>query len=107
MSKELASQQGITDMVQKARQRIIAKEPKAGIEQQTTEKANRLVNEAIGTFLRMRQIKYTPTTQAQAVEMIYFLLRDAMRHMEHDELLVLCAFQNAIVAAEKLRSQLI
>lgn len=76
-------------------------------EQEVTERADRIVGDTLLKFLTQRDIKITPTTMPQAVEMIHPMLKDAFRDWKHEELLTLIAFQNSIVAAHNLQSELI
>lgn len=93
----------ISDQAQKFSASTVGK----SLEQEVTERADRIIGDTLMRFLAQRQIKITPTTMAQAVEMIHPMLKDALRDWTHEELLTLVAFQNSIVAAHNLQRDLI
>lgn len=96
-----------TEQANELAAKIASKESQKTIEELVTEKADKMVAESCKSFLTMRNIKVTPTTMKEAVFMLYDLNKQAMKDWSFDELLVLAAFQNAIISAEQLHQELI
>ena len=87
--------------------KILASQPQRTIEEDVTDRAEKVVEECCKSFLRMRDIKVTPTTFGEAVRMLYDLNRVEFGKFTKDELVILTAFQNAIISVESLRNELI
>ena len=87
--------------------KLAAKLPQKSREQIVTERADALVAECILRFLRMRDIAVVPTTRAEAVRLVHHLLIDEFKKWTKEELLILVAFQNAIISTEQLHDNLI
>lgn len=87
--------------------KIAATKPQKTHEEEVTEWAEKIVVDSIQVFVRMRNIRIVPTTFAEAVEMVYNLQKAEFTKWTKEDLLILCSFQNALIATQKLQSELI
>lgn len=110
MSSEISpseQKQLVTSIINSQAKKFSASVTGKSLEQEVTERADRIVGDTLLHFLAQREIKVIPTTMAQAVEIIHPMLKDALRQWSHEELLTLVSFQNSIIAAHNLSSELI
>jgi hypothetical protein len=84
-------------------QQVAAKEAQRTPEDLMTERADKVTSDCIQTFLRMRNLKVTPTSFAEGVQMLYDLHKAEFNKWSKDELVVFASFQNSIIACEQLR----
>lgn len=100
--------EGVTSAVaEQVAQEIVAKSPVRTREEDVTDAAAKLVSGVIERYVRQRDIDLKPTTQREAVESIYKMIREDMRTWPHDDLLIEVSFILALTVVQELRSRLI
>jgi hypothetical protein len=102
-----AIQQITAEAANEIAQKVATKQAQRSQEEIVTDKAEKIISDVCQTFLRMRDIKVTPTSFSAAVKMIYDLNKAEFNKWSKEELVILAAFQNAIISTEQLRAELI
>lgn len=86
---------------------LAAKSPIRTREEDVTDKAAKLVNLCIERYIARRNIAFVPTTQFEATETIYKMIREELRTWPQDDLLIEASFILALTVVNQLRPHLI